>query len=217
MHRCNRRTSRPTTSRPDCSCLSEHIQGLPSLAIIEQPLKKLRALCSINCIHFWKKFHLFQKFEMGGYGRKRNRARAIARPECNWSCCPKMPIVRHLKCGDWLCENCGTVNFAKRSECFYCNRAAGDAKRCFKDIEITEDPSIRPGDWQCQRCGSIVFAGKPKCFNCKCERGGTPPIMHFPQHLIMTGDWFCSKCTFMNYADRKKCYTMTRWLVVPGG
>ena len=40
----------------------------------------------------------------------------------------------------------------------------------------------------------------------KCERGGTPPIMPFPQHLMMPGDWFCSKCTFMNYADRKKCY-----------
>ena len=62
--------------------------------------------------------------------------------------------------GDWECYGCGFQNFAKRSECFKCNKVKGGRGGRNNDI--------RDGDWQCPKedCGVNNFARRTECFKC---------------------------------------------------
>ncbi|CAM6095443.1 unnamed protein product [Calypogeia fissa] len=62
-----------------------------------------------------------------------------------------------MKPGDWKCEECQYVNFARNRTCREC-----DAFR--------PTPEIRPGDWRCPECNFVNFSRNQQCHDCKCDR-----------------------------------------------
>lgn len=132
-----------------------------------------------------------------------------------------------FKDGDWICEKCGNLNFARRTECHreMCKaprpspsrggqfssrgRGRGSGAR-----DSSNRPS-RPGDWSCAKCGNLNFAFRTECHknNCKEPRstgdeGGAPGAARTSAGgygRAQGGDWHCEKCGYMNFARRTEC------------
>ncbi|KAG9289159.1 hypothetical protein G9A89_022468 [Geosiphon pyriformis] len=69
-------------------------------------------------------------------------------------------LKRHLydrkRPGDWTCTECGTHNFANRSDCFGCKA-------------VPKDREIAPGDWICPSCSFYNYASRSSCFKCSAQ------------------------------------------------
>ncbi|CAG8704623.1 9404_t:CDS:2, partial [Ambispora leptoticha] len=69
--------------------------------------------------------------------------------------------------GDWTCNECGTLNFANRTECFGCKA-------------IPKEREVAPGDWLCPNCSFYNYSSRGTCFKCntlappESERGYAP-------------------------------------------
>ncbi|KAH0851168.1 hypothetical protein HID58_094938, partial [Brassica napus] len=121
--------------------------------------------------------------------------------------------------GDWYCNlgNCGTHNFASRSNCFTCGAAKDESSRSAAAaatgfIDMSDGPrrglfgfgsssaggggmgrsSWKSGDWICSRpgCNEHNFASRSECFRCNAQRN-RPPIHptspNFLRHLQENG------------------------------
>merc|ERR1712107_316127 len=60
------------------------------------------------------------------------------------------------KPGDWVCPECGNVNFSNREKCNKCGASGRGQKRL----------GMKPGDWICPNCGGLVFASTSLCKMC---------------------------------------------------
>ena len=117
--------------------------------------------------------------------RKRG-GRSLPSPSVNWSqSSPKVPTVRELKAGDWVCGKCGAQNFACRKTCFHCHDVPQEIRRC---VHVLDESEVRPGDWLCYECNTVVFASKHRCYKCKAPRDGAEPVIRFPVHTYKDGD-----------------------------
>merc|ERR1712151_1305036 len=88
------------------------------------------------------------------------------------------PDGRTMRPGDWVCPNCNTTNFCKRSTCV----------KCGASVEGVERFSMRPGDWICPACGDLVFKSKSSCKLC----GAPKPLdesVPAPAPGVVTGNF----------------------------
>ncbi|KAF8406960.1 hypothetical protein HHK36_006081 [Tetracentron sinense] len=72
------------------------------------------------------------------------------------------------RAGDWYCSaaNCGTHNFAVRSNCFRCSALRDDSNG---GNEFSR-PGWLSGDWICTRCNEHNFASRKECHRCNAPR-----------------------------------------------
>ena len=132
------------------------------------------------------------------------------------------------KPGDWRCERCNFLNFARRNFCKDCGATKpGYTPSQAPRVSATEG---RPGDWNCERCNFHNFARRNFCKDCGAPRpggaqrsgghgggyggggyggggggygGGHRDRSRGPR--MKPGDWRCPDCNFINFARRNSC------------
>jgi len=139
-----------------------------------------------------------------------------------------MPAEQNVqfKDGDWICDKCGNLNFARRTECHRENCKAPRPSRggqsgwrgSGRGSGVRQDSSnipSRPGDWNCAKCGNLNFAFRTECHRNNCneprptgdEEGvpGAANVTAGGYGRAQGGDWNCEKCGYMNFARRTEC------------
>ncbi|KAL3637356.1 hypothetical protein CASFOL_019655 [Castilleja foliolosa] len=105
------------------------------------------------------------------------------------------PINIEMKTGDWVCDKCNFMNFARNIKCLKC-----EAER--HNI-IAADAVMKKGDWHCPKCNFMNFARNTQCRKCETER---PNNIVAVDEVMREGDWNCPKCSFMNFASKTQCF-----------
>jgi len=138
-----------------------------------------------------------------------------------------------FKDGDWICEVCENLNFARRKECHRdsCraprplsmnreihNRGGGETP--WNAQALPSSNLSKPGDWNCEECGYLNFARRAECNSKSCKaprpvrgRGISSRVGQTSRgsggwgksRVERGGDWNCGKCEFMNFARRTEC------------
>jgi inhibitor of KinA sporulation pathway (predicted exonuclease) len=141
------------------------------------------------------------------------------------------PAVQE-KPGDWRCDRCNFLNFARRNFCKDC----GATKPGFTPSQNQRNGQFsqgegRPGDWKCERCNFNNFARRNFCKDCGASRPGGAPQRNGGGYgggyggegyggggyggrgqqrgqrgpRMKPGDWRCPDCSFVNFARRNSC------------
>ena len=140
---------------------------------------------------------------------RRSRPDHLRSPVVHWGAVPKQKSNAPMLAGDWHCNDCGTLNYARREKCYVCHTKPDSKRRCTFDAQAKLEQckfAIRPGDWQCTTCGSICYARRNKCFHCFTCRDCIRPIVRVSDDLLWHGDWLCAVCGFHNYKGRTRCH-----------
>lgn len=89
------------------------------------------------------------------------------------------PSNKKHKPGDWICVECGNMNFSWREVCHRCAKMKTSIKK-----------SINQGDWVCNSCDNTNFSWRKHCHKCGMEmpRGKLVPqsknaTNHLPIHV----------------------------------
>ncbi len=138
----------------------------------------------------------------------------------------------NMRPGDWICPNCGDIQFASRSCCRKCSTPRPSSSplppHSSSSPSSPSSPSPlpnknttvkRPGDWICPNCGDHQFASRTVCRQCATAR---PPSSSIPSALsthssrgapsappvtttMREGDWVCPNCGDLQFASRSLC------------
>merc|ERR1719152_190078 len=66
------------------------------------------------------------------------------------------------KAEDWICANCGDLQFGRNSVCRMCN-----TPKTARPTEVSKNGiEPREGDWTCPNCGDLQFARNEVCRKC---------------------------------------------------
>lgn len=116
------------------------------------------------------------------------------------------------KPGDWRCERCNFLNFARRNFCKDCgHQRPGDHAPAPQAMSFGATQEAKPGDWHCDRCSFMNFARRGTCKNCSAPRPGGAPAPSYDRAprargpRMKPGDWRCVDCSFVNFARRDSC------------
>jgi len=119
------------------------------------------------------------------------------------------------KPGDWRCDRCQFLNFARRHFCKDCGNQRTDGVQPPAPASHMGNQEAKPGDWHCDRCSFMNFARRNSCKNCSAPRPGATPSYgggggrsfggggRGPR--MKPGDWRCGDCNFVNFARRDSC------------
>mmetsp|Transcript_9403 Transcript_9403/g.15180 ORF Transcript_9403/g.15180 Transcript_9403/m.15180 type:complete len:384 (+) Transcript_9403:53-1204(+) len=128
------------------------------------------------------------------------------------------------KPGDWICESCGDLQFARNTECRKCGAAppgsGGREERVFEKVESFSGgggrSTMRPGDWECAKCGDHVFARNASCRKCGAAKPDEREEMFDKAEVsrgkgkgagkqMKPGDWHCPNCGDLQFARNIEC------------
>ena len=81
--------------------------------------------------------------------------------------------ITEEKPGDWTCDRCDFLNFARRN---FCKKCGNQRPGYVASPRSNDTPSEgRPGDWSCKRCNFHNFARRNFCKDCGAPRQGGAP------------------------------------------
>ncbi|KAK4350091.1 hypothetical protein RND71_029404 [Anisodus tanguticus] len=101
-----------------------------------------------------------------------------------------------MKQGDWVCQQCNFMNFARNVQCLKCD-AEGPSQDA-RMVGVVQE--LKKGDWNCPQCTFMNFASNTKCLRCQERR---------PKRLLNPGEWECPSCDFVNYRKNMVCKKCT--------
>lgn len=123
-----------------------------------------------------------------------------------------------MKPGDWLCPQCGDLQFAKNAQCRKCGEPNPDPESSKAAMEAgiasgTGGNTEKPGDWWCPACGDLQFAKNAQCRKCGApnpDPEGSLAAASASGAFKGTsekkpGDWYCSKCGDLQFAKNVVC------------
>eukprot|EP00930_Biecheleria_cincta_P044536 TRINITY_DN30643_c0_g1_i1.p1 TRINITY_DN30643_c0_g1~~TRINITY_DN30643_c0_g1_i1.p1 ORF type:complete len:523 (+),score=87.49 TRINITY_DN30643_c0_g1_i1:72-1640(+) len=139
------------------------------------------------------------------------------------------------KPGDWYCNNCGDLQFARNLQCRKCGTmnqqiveggplalmqaiiagAAGmsNAASHAKPLGPPQHAK-KPGDWNCPSCRMLNFARNESCRSCSTPNPDPQGSLAAFQegiaaghggHEEKPGDWYCPSCNDLQFARNKQC------------
>jgi len=117
---------------------------------------------------------------------------------------------QQMKEGDWLCDACGDLQFAKNRQCRKCGGPRTDGGGAMPmETGASNNQEMRDGDWSCPNCGDHVFAKNNNCRKCGTGRdgdmGAPPQSLRGNAQQMKDGDWMCPQCGDHVFARNAQC------------
>ncbi|KAG0166377.1 hypothetical protein DFQ28_005964 [Apophysomyces sp. BC1034] len=97
--------------------------------------------------------------------------------------------------GDWNCTDCGSSNFARRTECYKCDTARPEGV----GLPARTPREPREGDWNCSDCGASNFGRRTECFKCNTARPegvGLPAREEDPENKSRYYNWASNRARY---------------------
>lgn len=137
--------------------------------------------------------------------------------------------MSNMKPGDWLCQQCGDLQFAKNQACRKCGAPhpmmgggmmgggmMGGGANMMAMMGGGGAGNMKPGDWLCSQCGDHQYARNPACRKCGAPKpedggqaggmmGGGCGMMQMMNPNFKQGDWMCSACGNHVFARNEAC------------